>query len=293
MSTSRVPTYVNEQLNTCTWSSGWWVFKQVPIYSDGTWQLHTLSSSPAPPVCAALVRAAKLPHQQLPVWSRTGRKSVPVLYGSRWPKRSDDPWNRAREEESRWNLAATLRCSRGQSWELHQIWLKAHRSVHLGTVILGNWNPGWHKAGWVQFSSLLLGLVTTAASDFCSWLTVVEPEYLTELLLCFSSMNKQMFLIKCVLPVRHAHDDVIHSAPRWFIDDGFQSRDQRLTSLQTKTFLCRPLLLEELLKPEHTHINSAHTLHPPHQCPKVIWSDGVLTGWSGPFGPAESSSPPD
>lgn len=57
----------------------------------------------------------------------------------------------------------------------------------------------------------------------------------------------------CVLPVRHSHDDVLDSVLRGFIDDGFQSRDQRLTSLQTEALLCRPLLLQELLKPDqHT-----------------------------------------
>uniref|UniRef100_A0A146YLN3 Uncharacterized protein n=1 Tax=Fundulus heteroclitus TaxID=8078 RepID=A0A146YLN3_FUNHE len=50
-------------------------------------------------------------------------------------------------------------------------------------------------------------------------------------------------------PVRHAHDDVLHAVLRGFIDDGFQGRDQSLASLQAESFLCRPLLLQELLKP--------------------------------------------
>ena len=63
----------------------------------------------------------------------------------------------------------------------------------------------------------------------------------------------------CVLPVRHAHDDVLHTLLRGFIDDGLQSRDQRLAALQTKTFLCRPLLLQELLKPACTHTTGSYT----------------------------------
>lgn len=117
-------------------------------------------------------------------------------------------------------------------------------------------------------------------------------KYLSELLPSVSSMNKQGFLIKCVLPVRHSHDDIIHSTLRRLVDDCFQSRDQRLTSLQTKTFLRRPLLLKELLKPEHTHINSAHTLHHLLQGLKIMCCGGVFTWWSEPFEPAASSSPP-
>lgn len=60
-----------------------------------------------------------------------------------------------------------------------------------------------------------------------------------------------------VLPVRHAHDDVIYSALRRLVNDGFQGRNQRLASLQTKALLCRPLLLQELLEPEDTQTLAA------------------------------------
>lgn len=59
--------------------------------------------------------------------------------------------------------------------------------------------------------------------------------------------------VKCVSPVRHAHDDVLHALLRRLVDDGLQGRDEGLAALQAKALLCRPLLLQELLKPAHTH----------------------------------------
>lgn len=39
------------------------------------------------------------------------------------------------------------------------------------------------------------------------------------------------------VPVRHAHDDALHSVHTGLIDDGLQGRDERLTALQAKTLL--------------------------------------------------------
>lgn len=56
---------------------------------------------------------------------------------------------------------------------------------------------------------------------------------------------------RVVLPVGHSHDDVLHAVLRRLVDDGLQGGDQRLAALQAEALLCRPLLLQELLKPEH------------------------------------------
>ena len=107
-----------------------------------------------------------------------------------------------------------------------------------------------------------------------------------------SYMEINVTACKGALPVRHAHDDVLHAVLWRLIDHGFQSRDQRLAALQAEAFLCRPLLLQELLKPEHTHAQISEHRRGPG------WTRGCVrqvgrTWWSAPCGPAASSSPPE
>lgn len=101
----------------------------------------------------------------------------------------------------------------------------------------------------------------------------------------------------CVLPVRHAHDEVLQAALGGLVDDGLQSWDQRLTPLQSKPFLCGPLLLQELLEPERTSRFMTHHLlvHNParaHRSQDQVGGAG-FTWWSGPCGPAAFSSLPE
>lgn len=56
-------------------------------------------------------------------------------------------------------------------------------------------------------------------------------------------------LQRCCVPVRHPHDDTLHTPLAGHVNDGLQGRDQRFTAFQTKSFLWRPLPLEKLLKP--------------------------------------------
>ena len=58
-----------------------------------------------------------------------------------------------------------------------------------------------------------------------------------------------MWALCVVVPVRHAHDDVLHTVGAGLVDDGFQGGYQGLAALQTKTLLRGPLPLEKLLEP--------------------------------------------
>lgn len=53
----------------------------------------------------------------------------------------------------------------------------------------------------------------------------------------------------CTVPVRHPHDHTVYAWGARLVDDGFESRDQHLAALQTKTFLRRPLPGQEVLEP--------------------------------------------
>lgn len=53
------------------------------------------------------------------------------------------------------------------------------------------------------------------------------------------------------VPMRHPHDHTVYACSTWCVDDGFKSRDEYFTALQTKTFLWRPLSGQEVLKPRH------------------------------------------
>lgn len=49
--------------------------------------------------------------------------------------------------------------------------------------------------------------------------------------------------------MRHPHDHTVYARGAGLVDDGFESRDQHLAALQTKTFLRRPLPGQEVLEP--------------------------------------------
>lgn len=49
--------------------------------------------------------------------------------------------------------------------------------------------------------------------------------------------------------MRHPHDHTVYAGSARLVDDGFESRDEHLTALQTKTLLRRPLSGQEILKP--------------------------------------------
>lgn len=48
--------------------------------------------------------------------------------------------------------------------------------------------------------------------------------------------------------MRHPHDHTVYAGGARLVDDGFESRDQHLAALQTKTFLRRPLPGQEVLE---------------------------------------------
>lgn len=62
------------------------------------------------------------------------------------------------------------------------------------------------------------------------------------------------------VPVRHPHDDALHSALTRLVDDGLERRDERLAALQPEAFLRRPLPLQELLEPANSRWRRCFTL---------------------------------
>lgn len=60
---------------------------------------------------------------------------------------------------------------------------------------------------------------------------------------CFSSnlalLNEAVFnqVTKDVTPVRHPHDDTLHSARTGLVDDGLEGGDERLAAFKTEAFL--------------------------------------------------------
>lgn len=75
-----------------------------------------------------------------------------------------------------------------------------------------------------------------------------------------ASYWKKWLCVSPFLPVRHSHDDALHSALTGNVDDCLEGRDEGLTPFQAESFLWRPLPLEELLKPVNKRWRCCFTL---------------------------------